>query len=210
MRVYACITVVWSLAAEDLADVVQAHAGQLAYQIHGDLAGQRDLLGSRTADDVVERQIEVLRHLRDDVRGLDFHVGGEEVLQSLLRKARVTGWLLSDAMAVTRFSAPSSSRMFSVKRSAIRLNTSLGILEPFMEGDHAQNGDSRLQIRRLDVHGQAGFEAGDESFVEALQVLRRHIGGDHDTLVGLMQGVERVEELFEGRVLAARGTGYRR
>lgn len=38
------------------------------------------------ADDVVERQIEVLGHLRDDVRGLDFHVGGEEVLQSLLRK----------------------------------------------------------------------------------------------------------------------------
>ena len=47
-------------------------------------------------------------------------------------RALVTGWLLSDAMAVTRFSAPSSSRMFSVNRSAIRLNTSLGILEPFM------------------------------------------------------------------------------
>lgn len=70
-------------------------------------------------------------------------------------------------------------------------------------GDHAQNGDSRLQIRRFDVHGQARFEAGDQTFVEALQVLRRHIGGDHDALVGLMQGVERVEELLKGRVLAA-------
>jgi len=40
----------------------------------------------------------------------------------------------------------------------------------------------------------------DQTFVEALQVLRRHIGGDHDALVGLMQGVERVEELLKGRV----------
>ena len=35
------------LATEDQADVVEAHAGQLAYQIHGNLACQRDLLGPR-------------------------------------------------------------------------------------------------------------------------------------------------------------------
>ena len=70
-------------------------------------------------------------------------------------------------------------------------------------GDHAQNGDSRLQIRRLDVNGQAGFEAGDQAFVEALQILRRHIGSDYNALVCLMQGVERMEELFERRILAA-------
>ena len=70
-------------------------------------------------------------------------------------------------------------------------------------GDHAQNGDSRLQIRRLDVNGQAGFETGDQTFVESLQILRRHIGCDHNALVRLMQGIECMEELFKRRVLAA-------
>ena len=61
----------------------------------------------------------------------------------------------------------------------------------------------RRMAIRVSRSGQARFEAGDQTFVEALQVLRRHIGGDHDALVGLMQGVERVEELLKGRVLAA-------
>ena len=48
-------------------------------------------------------------------------------------KALLTGWLLREATAVTRVKAPSSSRIFSVKRSAIRSKTSLGTLDPFIE-----------------------------------------------------------------------------
>ena len=47
--------------------------------------------------------------------------------------ARVTGWLFSDATAETRVSAPSSSRMFSVNRSAMRSSTSFGICIWFIE-----------------------------------------------------------------------------
>ena len=188
-------------AAKHLADVVQAHAGEFTHQIHGDLAGQRDFLRARTADDVVERDVEVFRHLGDDVGGLDFHIGREEVLQRMLRQR-----------ASHRLPAQGSHGSHAVQR-AFQLADVLGetfrnkvehvVLNVGFMGDHAQNGDSRLQIRRFDVNGQAGFEAGNQAFVEALQILRRHIGCDHDALVRLVQGVERVEELFERRVLAA-------
>ena len=71
------------LASEHLADVVQAHAGELTHQIHGDLTRQRDLLRTRTSDNVIERNVEVLGHLGDDVGGLDLHIGREKVLQRL-------------------------------------------------------------------------------------------------------------------------------
>ena len=70
-------------------------------------------------------------------------------------------------------------------------------------GHHAQDGDSGLQIRRLDVDGQAGFKAGDQACLEPLEVFWRYVGGDHNALIGLMQRVERMEELFECSFLAA-------
>ena len=45
------------LASKHLADVVQAHAGELTHQIHGDLTRQRDLLRTRTSDNVIERNV---------------------------------------------------------------------------------------------------------------------------------------------------------
>ena len=70
-------------------------------------------------------------------------------------------------------------------------------------GDHAKNGDSGLQIRRLDVYGQAGFEARDESSLETLLILGRYIGSNDNTLICLMQCIERMEELIQGGFLAA-------
>ena len=70
-------------------------------------------------------------------------------------------------------------------------------------GEHAQNRDARLQIRRLDVHGDALLEAGDEAVLEILQIVRRHVGGDDDALVRLVEAVERVEELLENAAFAA-------
>lgn len=66
----------------------------------------------------------------------------------------------------------------------------------------------RMAIRvsrsgRLDVYGQAGFEARDESSLETLQILGRYIGSNDNTLICLMQCIERMEELIQGGFLAA-------
>ena len=72
-------------SAKDLANIHQAHTGHFASQIHGDLTRNSHVFfWFVITDKILKRQVEVLRHLTDDVRGLDFHIGGEEVLQRLL------------------------------------------------------------------------------------------------------------------------------
>ena len=54
---------------------------------------------------------------------------------------------------------------------------------------------------RLDVGDQAPLEAGAQPVLERHQLLGRTVAGDHDLLVGVVQRVERVEELFLGLLL---------
>ena len=60
----------------------------------------------------------------------------------------------------------------------------------------AQDSDARLELRRLDVGDEPPREAGDEALLHPLELLRVLVARDDDLLVGLMERVERVEELF--------------
>ena len=64
------------------------------------------------------------------------------------------------------------------------------------------DGHAGLEIRRLDIGGQAPLKAGAQALFQALDLLGRAVGCDDDLLVGVVQGVEGVEELFLGGLLA--------
>ena len=60
----------------------------------------------------------------------------------------------------------------------------------------AQDRDARLELGALDVGDEAPREARDEALFHPLELLRVLVARDDDLLVGLMERVERVEELF--------------
>jgi hypothetical protein len=60
------------------------------------------------------------------------------------------------------------------------------------------SGDAGLEVGRLDVGDEAPLEAVAQSVLQRLQPLRRAVGGQDDLLVGVVEGVEGVEELLLG------------
>ena len=64
------------------------------------------------------------------------------------------------------------------------------------------DGNAGLKIRRLHIGGQTPLKAGAQPLLEALDLLGGAIGSDDDLLVGVVQGVEGVEEFFLRGLLA--------
>ena len=60
----------------------------------------------------------------------------------------------------------------------------------------AEDGDARLELGPLDVGDETPREARDEALLHLLELLRVLVARDDDLLVGLVERVERVEELF--------------
>ena len=58
-----------------------------------------------------------------------------------------------------------------------------------------------FQVRRLDVRNQSPFKSGMESFLQRRDLSGRAIGRDDDLFVGVIEGVERMKELFLGPFL---------
>lgn len=64
------------------------------------------------------------------------------------------------------------------------------------------DGHPGLKVRRLHVGGQAPLKTGAQPLFQALDLLGRAVGGDDDLLVYVVQGVEGMEELLLGGLLA--------
>ena len=78
----------------------------------------------------------------------------------------------------------------------------LGQIQVEQLGLTLDDGHAGLEIRRLDIGGQAPLKAGTQALFQALDLLGRAIRGNHDLLVGIVQGVEGVEKLLLGGFLA--------
>ena len=65
------------------------------------------------------------------------------------------------------------------------------------------DGHAGLKIRRLHIGGQAPLEAGAQTLFQTFDLLGRAVGGNDDLLVGIVQGVEGVEELLLRGLLPA-------
>ena len=130
--------------------------------------------------------MEVLRGLADDVRGLDLHIGGEEILQRLLGHG--SRHRLIAQRSHSGHSGQSAFKLSNVLRKALgdQIKHVVRDIAVVHGRHHAKNGDTGFQIRRLDIHRQPGVEARDEAGLEALEVFRSHVGRDDDTLIRLM------------------------
>src|ERR1019366_4566883 len=56
--------------------------------------------------------------------------------------------------------------------------------------------DARLELGRLDVRDEPPLEPRHEPLLHLVELLRVLVAGDDDLLTALVEGVERVEELF--------------
>src|SRR5205814_4565754 len=65
-----------------------------------------------------------------------------------------------------------------------------------------EDGEPRLEVRRLDVGDEPPLESRAQPVLEGGDLLGGTVRRDHDLLVDLMQRIESVEELFFGAVLA--------
>ena len=102
-------------------------------------------------------------------------VVGMRSLSTISARARSTGWRLRLANAVTRISAPSSSRMFVAILQAMYSRTSSGAPQPLLRGLLAQDGDAGLEVGRLDVGDEAPLEPGAHPVLERGQLLGRQV-----------------------------------
>ena len=76
------------------------------------------------------------------------------------------------------------------------LEDGLGDVDFGALGLHPQDGEAGLEIGRLDVGDQAHHEAAAETVLEGGDGVGRPVGGQHDLAIGLVEGVEGVEELL--------------
>ena len=122
---------------------------------------------------------------------------GKTSLSTSWASSTVSGRPVSDENATTRVSAPSSSRMFVETRAGDE-RQELGVADLDLVVLHllAQDRDARLQVGRLDVGDQPPLEPRAQALLERRDLARRPVGGHHDLAAGLVERVERVEELL--------------
>ena len=68
---------------------------------------------------------------------------------------------------------------------------------------HFKDGDSGLDVRRLDIHRKPPRKTGAQSLFEGGEIFGGAVGGDDDLLVRLIEVVENVEKRLLGRLFPA-------
>ena len=185
-------------------DIREGEVCQLPDQIHGDLPGLGGALGALgAADHVLVDGVEAadfgqdqrrrgqivgaaLVHVLDgarDVHHVERHIVevviGLDLLDRALELADVVGDVFRDVVAHV-----------------------VAQVEPQALGLVLDDGHAGLVIRLCHVADQAGFKAGAQPVGQLDHVAGRLVRGQHDLLVVGMQGVEGVEELLLGLLLA--------
>ena len=191
-------------SAELLTDLGQREVGELAAQVHRDLTSEHEVALAVGAADLVDRELGVRRRLRDDQRARDDGVASraDEVLQDDLRQVHVDRRLVEVGEGRDPDEGTLELADVGLHLGGDELEHVGRHREAVVGGLLAQDRDARLQLGRRDVGREAPLEPVAEPFLERLEVLRRTVRGHDDLLVLVVQGVERMEELFLRRLLA--------
>ena len=113
------------------------------------------------------------------------------------------GRWVSEWKATTRMKAPSSARMLSGTRSAMRSSTAGWARTMLSTAARLRRMVTRVAWSGgLDVGDEAGLEALTEPLLDRDERSRETVAREHELPPGLIQGVERVEELLLGAGLA--------
>ena len=160
-------------STEFLADLGQGGLGQLLGQVHGDLAGEGDLgrvvLGlelGRLDLELVADELLDLFHSDDRRRRI------EEALEGLLGQVEVDPLALEGgegddpAQVALELADVGLDLVGDVEGDALGQDDGLGL------GLLLEDGDPRLDVRRLEVGDQAPLEAGAEALLEVGDLLR--------------------------------------
>jgi hypothetical protein len=121
---------------------------------------------------------------------------GIRSFSTISASARSTCCRFRLANAVTRISAPLELANIGLDPAGDEFQHLRSGDQPFLGGLLSQDRNPRLEVGRLYVGDQPPAESAAEARFEILQQFRRPIGGHHDLLLRIVQGVERVEELF--------------
>ena len=191
-------------ARELPADLLHAHAGDLAQDVDGHAAGGGHIGVPLGAADVGRGDVEGAGYLAHDLLDGDRHGLGlvEDVLDGILCHADDRLDALEHIVGIELFDRAFQLADVIFQMVGDELGHVLGQIEVEKLRLALDDGHAGLEIRRLDVGGQAPLEAGAQTLFQALDLLGRAVGRDDDLLVGIVEGVEGVEELFLGGLLA--------
>src|SRR5690606_36897745 len=82
-------------------------------------------------------------------------------------------------------------------------NDVVGNIEVEGDGLTPEDGFAGFPVGSLYIHEKAPLEPADKSVFQAFQLAGRSVAGEDDLLAALVQGIEDMEELFLGAILAA-------
>src|SRR2546427_7565468 len=114
----------------------------------------------------------------------------------------VNGVPVSAAKAISRVSAPSSSRTLDLIARAMNSATSSGKFQRSFSAFFLQDGDFGLEIRRSNICNKPPLEPRSQALFDGRNVLRQAVGRDHDLFLLLVERVECMEELLLRALLA--------
>jgi len=190
-------------AAEGVADLGQAVAGELLRQHHRHLARAGHGAAAALGQQVRDAHLVILGHRLLDVFDRDELVlQGDEVAQGIAREfqrdraPREMGVGDHAAQRPFQFAHVRADALGDEKSDLVR-QRGLRLFGLAMEDGH-----SRLQLRRLDGDRQSPAEARFQAFLQAVDLLRVAVAGQDQLLIPLQQCVKGVEELLLGTLLA--------
>ena len=192
------------LAAEARTDALQADGGTFAHEEHGDLPCLGNFLGAAAGfGELGFGNFVMLRHGMENCvqtnaaaqSGCNFgdDLLGDAHVDVVVHEARLQGKLDDGAFEATHVTC----NVLGEEVDDFVADFEVAFFSLLLE-----NGFARLDVGRLDVHGEAPGETAHEAVGKVLDFDSRGIGGEHNLLAGLVQRVEDKEEFVLRFVLA--------
>src|SRR5207249_4726973 len=185
-------------ATELLADAGQRCVGEFTGQVHGNLAGERDTLRPALGAHLFDAQPEVFGRGALDQLDRNGTTSGsrEQGLEDL--RGQVYGDRGAGQAGVRDHADQRALEFADVGLNALgdKLRDLVRYAHAVDLGFLAQNGDARLQVRRLDVGDESPLEPGAQAVFQCGDLLGRAVAGDDDLPAGLVQCIEGVKELL--------------
>src|SRR6266487_3014774 len=185
--------------AEDLADLHERQARAFPHEIHRDVTSLSERPRAGLRKQIADRKREILRGFLEDELGWDLGLGlRHESLEGALGEAEVDR-LAGDAGERDHADqSPLELTNGLIELRGDELDDVVRNTGVFALGFELKDRDTGLEIGRLHVDAQAPPEPADKAFLQARQLVRRPVGGNHDLPGRPVQVIERMEELGLG------------
>ena len=192
------------VALEFLTDGFHAHAGHFPDDIHGHLPGRADVGVALFAPDIRRHYIVGARHLVEDL--LDGHRDGLAVVQGILDGGGghpdAGGDAFQHIVGVELFHGAFQLTDVLLQMIGDVFRHVIGQVQVQQFRLALDDGHAGLEIRRLDVGGQAPLKPGAQTLFQTLDLLGGTVRRDDDLPAVVVQGVESMEKFFLGTFLA--------